>query len=88
MTAAELHFALQCDAELQRYRGELEQQLGGMKRARDQQREIFQQARRMRETMEAIRDGQLRSYRQEALRREQRELDDLFRLRAQTSNHG
>jgi flagellar export protein FliJ len=80
-TAAELRFELQCDAELLRHRRELEHQLAGLQQVRDQQREIFQQARRARETLECVRDQKLRLYEKEALRREQRNLDDLFLLR-------
>jgi flagellar export protein FliJ len=81
VTAAELRFGLQCEAELLRLRGEFEIQLVRLQQLREQQREIFQQARRNRETMEAVRDEQLDLYKQEAARREQRELDDLFLLR-------
>jgi flagellar export protein FliJ len=87
-TAAELRFGLQCDAELARYKCGLEQQLSRLQQIRDQQREIFQQARRMRETLESVRDRKLRNYKQEALRREQRELDDLFLLRREFSRPG
>jgi flagellar export protein FliJ len=81
VTAAELRFGLQCEAELERHRQELEVQLIRWQQLREQQREIYQQARRARETLEAVRDEQLRVYRKEAARREQRELDDLFLLR-------
>jgi flagellar export protein FliJ len=81
VTAAELRFGLQCEAELDRHRRELEVQLVRWQQLREQQREIYQQARRERETLEAVRDEQLRVYRKEAARREQRELDDSFLLR-------
>jgi flagellar protein FliJ len=81
LTSAELRFELQCDEELLRHRRELESHLVRLQQLRDQQREIFQQARRMRETLEAVRDQQLDSYKQEAARNEQRTLDDLFLLR-------
>jgi flagellar biosynthesis chaperone FliJ len=42
----------------------------------------------MRETLESVRDRKLRNYKQEALRREQRELDDLFLLRREFSRPG
>ena len=66
MTAVELRFGLQCEAELLRHRHELELQLARLQQLRDQQREIFQQARRARETLEAVRDQQLKVYKQEA----------------------
>ena len=81
VSAAELRFGLLCEAELLRQRRDLELQLVRLQQLRDQQREIFQQARRTRETLEAVRDQQLCTYKQEAARREQRHLDDLFLLR-------
>jgi flagellar export protein FliJ len=80
-TAAEMRFALQCESEIVRRRREFEQQLAMLEQARDRQREIFQQARRARETLEAVRDRQLNLYRKKAGRREQRQVDDLFLLR-------
>jgi len=80
-TAAELRFGLLCDAELLRHRQALEQQLLLIEKARDQQREIFQQARRARETLEGVRDQQFRVYKKDSARRQQRSLDDLFLLR-------
>jgi flagellar export protein FliJ len=88
VTAAELRFELQCDVELLRQRRELEQQLAGVQKVRDQQREIFQQARQARETLEGVRDQQLRVHQKEAARREQRGLDDLFLMRREYLRHG
>lgn len=81
ITAAELRFGLVCEGELLRQRRELEQQLVRLQHLRDQQREIFQRARRERETLESVRDRQLSLYRKEASRREQRSMDELFLLR-------
>ena len=83
MTGAELQFELQCESELLRHLWELEQQFARLQRLRDQQREVFRQAREARETLEAIRDRELHSYGKESLRREQRDLDELFLLRRQ-----
>jgi flagellar export protein FliJ len=55
---------------------------------RDQQREIFQQARRARETLESVRDRQLLMHQKQAARREQRNMDDLFLLRRNFLRHG
>jgi flagellar export protein FliJ len=88
MTAAELRFELLCEAELLRHRRELEQQLLRLQQLREQQREILQQARRARETLESVRDLQLSVYRKEAVRREQRNLDDLFLLRREYLRRG
>lgn len=88
ITAAELRFELQCEGELLRHRGELEQQRIRLQQVRDQQREVFRLARQARETLEAVRDRQLQTYTKEMTRREQRDLDDLFLLRKQYSQRG
>jgi flagellar export protein FliJ len=81
LTAAELRFELQCEAELLRHRRELELQQAGLEHVRDEQRELLRKARQQREILEALRDHQQRTYTQEAARREQRNLDDAFLLR-------
>jgi len=88
ITAAELRFELQCEAELQRERRNLEQQLAVLQKACDQQRELFQQAKRARETLESVRDRQLRLYQKDFARREQRRLDDLFLMRREYLRRG
>jgi flagellar export protein FliJ len=88
LPAAELQFELLCDAELLRHRGNLEQELARQQQLHEQQREIFQQARRARETLEAVRDEQLRLYRKDAARKEQRGLDDMFLLRREYLRRG
>jgi flagellar export protein FliJ len=80
-TAAELQFGLLRETSLVRQRLELEQQLARVQQLRDQQREIFQQVRRGRETIESVRDQQLILYKKNTARREQRNLDDLFLMR-------
>ena len=80
-TMAELRFLLLCEAALDQRRQELKQELGSQEKSRDEQREIFHQARRQRETLDSLRNQQFRSYQVEAVRHEQRELDDLFLLR-------
>ncbi len=87
-TAAEMRFGLLCDGEILRHRWELEQQLARLQQLRDQQREIFQQARRARETLESVRDRQLLMHQKQAARREQRNMDDLFLLRRNFLRHG
>jgi flagellar export protein FliJ len=81
LTAAELRFELQCEAELLRHRRELELQQARLVHVRDEQREVLRKARQEREILEALRDQQQRTYTQEAARREQRNLDDAFLLR-------
>ncbi len=87
-SSAEMRFGLQCEAELVRQRRELQQELLRQQQLRDRQREIFQQARRTRETLEGVRDQQARLYKKEAARREQRNLDDLFLLRKEYLRRG
>jgi flagellar protein FliJ len=81
ITSAELRFELQRETEMVRHRGELERQLAKVEKTRDQQWEILLRARRARQTLEALREKQLALYRKEALRSEQRSLDDLFLMR-------
>jgi flagellar export protein FliJ len=81
ITSAELQFELLREAELLLHRRELEQQLVRLQQLRDQPRQVFYQARRARETLQAVRDQQLRIYQKDASRREQRNLDDLFLMR-------
>lgn len=88
VTAAELRFGLHCAAELVRHKKDLQQQLQRFQQLRDQQRELFQQARKNRETLEGIHDQQLRLFEQEATRREQRNQDDLFLLRREYTRRG
>jgi flagellar export protein FliJ len=88
ITAAELRFGLLREAELLRHLRELDQQLERLQKLRDQQLEVFQQARRARETLEAVRDQQFRLYEKIAARREQRALDDRFLLRREYLRRG
>jgi flagellar export protein FliJ len=88
VTAAELRFELQCDAELLRHRAELAAQLVRLQHQREEQRKVFQLARRGRETLESVRDRQLELYEQKAARREQQRQDDLFLLRRQYLQRG
>lgn len=81
ISGAELQFGSLLEASLVQQRKQLEQRLTRMQQLRDQQSTIFQQAKRVRETLASVRDHQLQLYRKEALRREQRSLDDLFLMR-------
>jgi flagellar export protein FliJ len=87
-TAAELRFALLCEAALRQQRLERERDLQRLEALRDQQQTIFRQARRERETFESLRNRQLREYQRERARREQRQLDDVFLLRQAYLRHG
>lgn len=55
--------------------------LAQLEKLRDQQYEVFRRARLQREILESVRDSQLREYRAQKTRRDQRSLDDLFLMR-------
>jgi flagellar protein FliJ len=80
-SAAELRFHLLCEAAVAQHRRRLEEELVRQESIRERQRQIYQQLRRQRETLQGLRDQQLNLYRKEAARREQRRLDDLFLFR-------
>jgi flagellar export protein FliJ len=88
MTAAEIQFELLCETELLRHRQQLWQQAVRLEQQCEQQREIFHQARRARQTLEAVRERQIELYQKEAARRQQRNLDNLFLLRRQYLRRG
>ena len=82
-TAVELQFERLCEAVLREHHVRMRKELAQREKSRDEERVRFEQARRERETVEALRDRQLLLYQQEIRRREQRQLDDLFLLRRQ-----
>jgi len=77
-TAAELYFAHVTESSLQAQRVDLLRELSRVQHLRDQQQQIFQQARRERETFESLRNQQMQVYQRQQARREQRQLDDSF----------
>ncbi len=84
MPAVELHFAT---ARLQALAGQqqlLHRQLGELETTITEQQSRYQQQRRNREVLEAIREGQLRDYRLQQRRREQSQLDELHLLLRRT----
>jgi flagellar export protein FliJ len=80
-TSAELRFELASETTLRQQHQLVENELARAQNLRDQQQRIFQHARREREIFESLRDRQLRQYKLDSARREQRQLDDLFLLR-------
>jgi len=79
--AVEIHFAM---ARLQGLDGRLQllrEQLRQVESAIVEQRLRYQQQRRNREALEALREAQLRDYRLTQRRREQAQLDELYLLR-------
>jgi flagellar export protein FliJ len=79
-TAAELQFNRACEGGLVQQRILATRELQRLQQLRDQQRRLFQEARRERETFESLRQQQRSEYERNARRREQRQLDELFLL--------
>jgi flagellar export protein FliJ len=87
-TSAELYFGAMSESALGEQRQKVVVELNRLQKLRDQQFRIFQHARREREVFENLRDHQLREYKLDAARREQRDLDDLFLLRRSNQGRG
>jgi len=85
--AVEIHFATTRLDALDRQQQHLWEQLRELETAIVEQRSRFQQQRRNREVLEALRDAQLRDYRLTQLRREQARLDELHLLRLKADKH-
>jgi flagellar export protein FliJ len=81
LTGAELQFDLLCRHALASYRSDLNKKLAHLEKRRDEQYEVFRSARLQREILESVRDGQLREYRAQKIRRNQRSIDDLILMR-------
>jgi flagellar export protein FliJ len=81
VTIAELQFDLLCRSLAAGRRQELERQRLLQQEKHAQCLHSFQQARKQREAVDALRQHQFELYRQQEVRREQRRLDDMFLLR-------
>jgi flagellar export protein FliJ len=79
--AVEIHFAMARLQGLDRQQHLIREQLRELEAAVVEQRSLFQQQRRKREVLEALRDIQLRDYRLTQRRRQQAQLDELHLLR-------
>lgn len=79
--AVEIHFAMAQLQGLDRRQQLLREQLRQLESAIVEQRLRYQQQRRNREALEALREAQLRDYRLTQRRREQAQLDELHLLR-------
>jgi flagellar export protein FliJ len=90
-TSAELLFDYSRESVLLEQRRFMQRELLRLQNLRDEQQRLFQRARRARETFENLRDHQIREYDRETIRRDQRQLDELFLLRRahlrQSSNY-
>jgi flagellar export protein FliJ len=87
-SAAEIRFTLEMESHLRARRRDLELELTRLTRFRDQQQQLFHQARRERETFSILREHQLREYQRNQSRREQRLLDELFLSRQSFRKRG
>jgi flagellar export protein FliJ len=76
------------ESHLRARRRDLELELTRLTRFRDQQQQLFHQARRERETFSILREHQLREYQRNQSRREQRLLDELFLSRQSFRKRG
>ena len=86
--AVELHFAEQVREQLQRLRTQLLEEIRRIEEVQRQAANHYEQAKREREVMEAVRDQQRRVYELERRRREQRSLDAAFLLRGWPKKSG
>jgi flagellar export protein FliJ len=86
--AAELQFELYTEHALQNAKNELSKELLRLQTVRDQQQQLFYQARMQRETLDALREQQLRSYTKKASRETQRLQDESVLLRRHARSSG
>ena len=86
--ASELQFELFVSHALENRQQVLGADLKKLELLRDQQRERYQKARRERETLEAIRQHEVESYRIREQRRTQRTLDEEFLRRRDFQRRG
>jgi len=76
--ASELHFFTDCHDTVEHLRQSLKNEYVKLREAHCRQRSVLEHARRDREVIEELRQRQLRTYREEEKRAEQRRLDDMF----------
>jgi flagellar export protein FliJ len=86
--AAELQFELYTEHALQNAKNELSKETLRLQTVRDQQQQLFYQARMQRETLDALREQQLRSYTKKASRETQRLQDESVLLRRHARSSG
>jgi flagellar export protein FliJ len=87
-TAAELRFDLLRQTAFGQQRIAIEGEIARLEKFRNEQQRIFYEARRQRETLESLRNLQLREYQKNARRREQNQIDDVFLMRRIYSQRG
>lgn len=81
LRASELHFSQLRRGIVQQHLARLKNELAAAQEIQSQRRLAFQKARQEREAVDTLRERQLQSFHEQELRREQRQLDDLFLLR-------
>lgn len=80
LSGAELRFAQVCAESLTMGRKNLQRELERREQERDRQIRVLCEARVAHETLKSLRDRQLRSYRIDSRRDEQRRIDEIFLL--------
>jgi flagellar export protein FliJ len=88
LSGAELHFDTLRQSTLARRQDALQKERAHLEKLRDQQYQVFRQARTQREVLESLRNAQLHAYQEEKMRRDQRLLDDLFLMRREFLRRG
>jgi flagellar export protein FliJ len=81
LSGADLQFQVQREAASKLRYSQLAEKLKGLESAREAQQETYRLARREREILSTLREQHLEAYKQEQLRRAQREVDDTFLIR-------
>lgn len=81
LSGADLQFQTLREAASRQRHIQLAEKLKELEKAREAQQESYRQARKERETLSTLREQHLEAYKQEQLRRTQRELDDTFLIR-------
>jgi flagellar export protein FliJ len=87
-TSAELSFFGDCINAVLRSRTRLHSKVDELRKLGALQRERFENCRRQREVVETLRSKQLAVYREQEMRKEQREIDDLFLVRRHSDRKG
>jgi len=81
MSAAEIQFADRCRTVLADYKKTLDDEPFYLEEIQAERRSALAEARRKRQATDSLRERQLRDFREEVRREEQRQLDEMFVIR-------
>jgi flagellar FliJ protein len=81
VNASELHFARKCQGSRRQLQSALEERLLELTAEYEAQKSVFLEARKDRDVIERLREGQHAAYMRDEARREQSEADQMFLLR-------